>query len=327
MDELIIRSLLGQLSAAEADQLAQWREASPANERRYHDVVGVWETTSELRGAIPVRRTRAATPAVGQRIATPAPASLGRSRWLPAGLLPWAVAAAAVLTLGIALWRLLPVRGTSAPTARALEPGEFLTKAGEMRSIPLEDGSIVRLGPASRLRVLDVPDAREVWLEGRAFFAVAKQNGRPFRVRSRAAEAVVLGTRFDLRTVGDELDLVVVEGRVALSSGGRSIEVAAGERSGVANGVVSDVRPVSDTQAEVAWVGRFLVFESMPLRKVAAELTRVFGIRVEFEPGAPVDRLVTGWFGDQTVQEVLSAICLVTKASCSLQDSLATIGP
>jgi len=324
MDELIIRSLLGQLSPAEEDQLARWRRASPANERRYDEVVSVWKTTSVLRGAVPSLQLVEAAREVMPEVKGLASQSIGPSGRLPTGWIPWAVAAAAVLALGMTLWRLLPGGGT---TARGLEPGEFVTSEDEMRSIPLGDGSVVRLGPASRLRVLDVPDAREVWLEGRAFFAVAKQEGRPFRVRSRAAEAVVLGTRFEVRTLGDALDLVVVEGRVGLSSGGRSIEVAAGERGAVTNGVVSNVTRVPDAQAEVAWVGRFLVFESMPLVKVAAEITRVFGIRVELEPGAPAGRLVTGWFSDQTVQEVLAAICLVTKASCSLQDSLATIGP
>jgi transmembrane sensor len=202
----------------------------------------------------------------------------------------------------------------------------YVTQASERQAISLGDGTVVRLAPQSRLQVLDVPGAREVWLEGRAFFAVAKQPGRPFKVRARSGLATVLGTQFELRAQDQRLDLIVAEGRVALSGATRAVNVGAAQRSSVINGEPTVAEPVADVDSALSWMGTFLVFDAATLEGAALELTRVYGVRVELLPGAPVKRLVTGWFSDQSLVEVVSAICLVVKASCSVADSVVTIG-
>src|SRR5207247_1917000 len=82
---------------------------------------------------------------------------------------------------------------------------EFVTGATEAATIHLRDGTVVRLAPQSRLRLTGVPGVREVTLDGRAYFAVAKLAGRPFTVKSRGGQAVVLGTRFEVDARGEEM--------------------------------------------------------------------------------------------------------------------------
>ncbi len=319
MDEIIIRSLSARLTAQESVALLAWRVASPENEQRYRDVVTVWRlagaASSEARRS-PVRGASAPSGLSGAWPAT-RPLHVRRTAWRAvAGL-----AAVVILAVGVRAGALrLPGSTTR------LAPAEYVTGPTERSTIQLADGTVVRLAPATTLKVLDGPVSRSVWLSGRAYFAVTKRTGIPFRVHTRGGETTVLGTQFEVRTQGADVDVVVVEGRVQLSSGHQAAEILPGQRRTIVDGVVSGASAVGDVQAEVAWVGHLLLFDGTSLQDVATRIARVFGLQVRLLPDAPRDRLITGWFSDQTAAETVSAICLAAAVTCSWQDSTVTIG-
>ena len=123
---------------------------------------------------------------------------------------------------------------------------EVVTGANELATVKLGEGTVVRLAPSSRLRVL-AGRGRSVALEGRAFFAVQRMAQYPLLVRTAAGDARVLGTRFELATDDGGLRLRVVEGRVALSTSREQAEVAAGQETTIKNGVVDRTR-ATDTR-------------------------------------------------------------------------------
>ena len=93
---------------------------------------------------------------------------------------------------------------------------EYTTAKGELRSIPLEDGSTMLLNTASRARVHFSPGRRDVTLlSGEALFDVAKDPARPFVVRSQALDVRAVGTSFSVsRLPGRPLQVLVREGFV-----------------------------------------------------------------------------------------------------------------
>src|SRR5262249_38774215 len=131
---------------------------------------------------------------------------------------------AAVVLISI----LRTVRGHAPDETPALAQASFATGPTERVTITLGDGTVVRLGAESHLRVTARPRERALWLEGHAYFAVAKHR-YPFVVRTSAGEALAHGTRFDLEAHGSQLRLLVVEGRVDLTGATRRVEVGAGE--------------------------------------------------------------------------------------------------
>jgi ferric-dicitrate binding protein FerR (iron transport regulator) len=156
-------------------------------------------------------------------------------------------------------------------------------------------------------------------LEGRAFFAVERMARHPLRVHTNAGDARVLGTRFELVTNADRLDLRVVEGKVALSTGREQIDVAAGEESGVRNGAVT--RPTRVAAPTVAtWVGTFLAFQATPLREAAREIERVYRTPVTISDSTLARETITASFTDRPVQEVVNVICSVLNARCQVRD-------
>jgi transmembrane sensor len=236
---------------------------------------------------------------------------------------PWSLAAAATVLLAVQLATQARVRSTT--VADSVEPAEIVTGKGELATVRLHDGSVVRLAPQSRLRMLRTRHERGVWVEGHVFFAVAKDPGRPFRVRTSEGDLVVLGTRFDVRTGPRGLRLAVLEGRVAVYAGGERKEVAGGEATEVRDGLTLPTLKLANADDVTKWMRRFLAFQSTDLQTVATEVERVYGTRVVFADPSLERETVSASFTDESLEHVMRVICTVVGVQCTVADSLVTI--
>ena len=331
MDELIIRSLRGQATSVEERQLAEWRAASVQNEDHYRQLLALWNMRDsfEAEFATSVPRATELLKLANVRVfptAEEPPLSgfsrrfqkQGRYRLRTLGLVAAAVACIALIA------RTWPVRRGD---VQALGVTELITDARESSVVRLTDGTVVRLAPSSRLRFGGAAPSREVWLDGRAFFAVAKSNGRRFLVRTHAGDVTVLGTRFDVQTNGKDLQLVVVEGRVAVSARGKTVSVGPRELLRLAEQGQPSVAAVQNVDRLLEWMGGFLVFKDTPLREAVEEIGRRYGIRTNLLDSTIALRAVTGWFSDQTPEQMLAAICRAADVRCVFGGGVVTVGP
>jgi transmembrane sensor len=323
VDELIVRFLQGQTSPAEERELESWRRSSMAAERRYRELARLWGMTE---GIAPVLETEA--PSVSEFLTQAKtkkqglrPQRAAKPKWNLAQLAGWAVAASLVLGMGMGIPHLREGNG------EAFGAAEFVTGAHELVTARLSDGSVVRLAPESRLRIMTDARSREVWLDGRAFFAITRDESRPFTVRTRAGDALVLGTRFEVRIDQSDMRVLVVEGRVALAAAGHVVEVKANEASHIGPGAPPRIERVNDVHSMIEWTGPFLVFESTPLREVTREIEHHYGVRIELPDSSLAERTVTAWFADKTVDEVLIVVCRIVGAHCAVRGSLVSIEP
>jgi Fe2+-dicitrate sensor, membrane component len=310
IDELIHRSLRDELTGDELARLARWRSESAANEQRYLRTVRLLEV---------MRREDVSTrpaPTVNELLShRRAPESLtwrtaassrsvarrgGNRRRRDVGRLPGATSR--------------PVASKAdLPLADAVG---YSTGASEMATVQLSDGSVVRLAPNSKLKFVQRAATREATLEGRAFFAVAKIPTRPFHVHTRLGDATVLGTQFELATESAELHLLVVSGRVGLAAASSQVEVHGGEVSGVRDGTVAEPTRLPNAAKMGDWVGKFLAFQSTPMREVAREIEETYGVRVVIEDSVIANRTVIGTFTDRDAHYVIDLVCSVVNAQC-----------
>ncbi|MFT3665340.1 sigma-70 family RNA polymerase sigma factor [Piscinibacter sp.] len=105
---------------------------------------------------------------------------------------------------------------------------------GQLTRHTLPDGSVLQLDAESRADVRLLGGSRRVsLLEGAAFFAVARDEARPFVVQAGAVRITVLGTRFGVERVPlrDEVLVQVESGRVRVEPGAGepARELGAGE--------------------------------------------------------------------------------------------------
>lgn len=324
IDELILRSCQENLGDLEERILRRWRQDSPENERRYHELVAIWamDLPQPQLNSGPSRPTADEIVVVAER----------RRRWashfrrclhLHRRTIGAAVGAAAVLTIWLGVGQFRDVGETASHFGAA----EFATGTAETATITLTDGSLVRLAPNTRLRMPERPGARDVWLDGRAFFAVESDSTHPFTVHTPAGKALVLGTRFEIRADERDIRLAVIEGHVALSAGGKEVEVEADEVSQVHTGASPVVVKVENIRDYLEWPQGLLVFRSTPLEQVARELEREFGVPIEISDSGVARRKVTAWFTDEGLDEVLTAICRATNTQCALQGGRVLVAP
>jgi transmembrane sensor len=319
LDDLIIRSFQKRLTAREAEALSAWRAQAPANEQRYKAWAELWKVTGAAERPFDSVPPSAADIVACARL--PAAGSAPQSGWRISG----AVALAAGIVLGLLIADMRP--GSSAAAGPALAADEFVTGTGELVTVSLSDGTVVRVAPSTRLRITRRPDRREVWLDGKAFFAVKSDPSLPFAVRTRAGEALVRGTRFEADVRAADLRVIVVEGRVDVEAGNQRVQVHAGEVAHASAEQGAYLADPVDIGPLLSWVGDFLVFESTPLHQVAREIEDRYGVAVEIPDSALAQRTITAWFGDQDVEYVLNIICRIAAAHCSILGDTASIEP
>ncbi|WP_019834401.1 FecR family protein [Sphingomonas sp. PR090111-T3T-6A] len=100
---------------------------------------------------------------------------------------------------------------------RTLTAERVSTARGEIRRLPLSDGSVATIDTDSELRVAFAADTRRISLDhGQAWFQVAKDRTRPFVVDAGIAQARAVGTAFSVERREDGVDVAVTEGVVAV---------------------------------------------------------------------------------------------------------------
>jgi len=205
-----------------------------------------------------------------------------------------------------------------------------VTGAGETGVGRLGDGSVIRLGPDSRLATAwptDLPEgaAREVTLDGEAFFAVTSDPARPFRVVTDVGTAQVLGTRFHLAVDAAELSVAVIEGRVALAGPDHEVQVGAGQATRLLRGLPEPVGAAEPTGSMADWLDGFLIFHDTPLGVAMEEVEARYGTDVVIRDDALTNQTLTMWFESKSLAQIMTVVCSVIDARCSIDAGVVTI--
>ncbi|MEX2615140.1 MAG: FecR family protein [Alphaproteobacteria bacterium] len=216
-----------------------------------------------------------------------------------------AAAASLLLAAVVGLWF---VGGTDSLRA------DHATAVGETREITLADGSVVHLNTDTAITVDLSDDCRCVGLlRGEAFFTVAPEPKRPFRVAAGGGASQALGTAFNVREAGETVTVAVAEGRVrvtgelAASGEAGRVTLAAGEtaRYAAAGGIETGR---ADVGLLTAWRQGRLVFADRRLRDVVAALDRYRPGAILFLDSSIADERFTGVFGLGDTDRALAAI-------------------
>jgi ferric-dicitrate binding protein FerR (iron transport regulator) len=158
--------------------------------------------------------------------------------------------------------------------------------------------------------------ARDVYLEGQAYFGVTHDARQPFAVH--AANAVVrdVGTRFGVRAYPEDsrVRVVVADGVVALTDSGAMGRQRAPSR--LAAGTLGEIDRAGavaltasvDTALYLSWTSGRLVFREMPLREALPELGRWYNLEFQVAGAVPDGMALTATFGTEPVDHALSAL-------------------
>src|SRR3546814_2159233 len=137
----------------------------------------------------------------------------------------------------------------------------YATSVGEIRRVPLADGSIAAINTASTIEVKLDDAVRHVRVEqGEAWFQVAKDKQRPFVVAAGRARVRAVGTAFSVRRRAGGADILVTEGEVevwAAGAEGHRVRLRTGSR-----GFVADDAAIEQASAAPSAIDRALAWRS-----------------------------------------------------------------
>lgn len=195
-----------------------------------------------------------------------------------------------------------------------LHPGAYQTGFGEQRTVELSDHSRITLDARTRLRVKVSSDARVVELmDGRAEFSVAKDPGRPFKVEAGGRTVVAVGTLFTVEYVDREMQVAMLEGKVAVLPSQTSIatshappreasrsddviELTAGEGMQIRQDGRATVDRKADLEAATAWRQGKVIFRDEALSDAIRRLNRYSRLQLVIEDSSLAQLKVSGVF-------------------------------
>lgn len=221
----------------------------------------------------------------------------------PLGVRPWAAAVGAI----------------AACVAFLVLPGLVLqlradhaTGTAEVRTVPLQDGSMMVLAPDSAVEIAySAAERRVVLLAGEAFFTVQHEAARPFRVVTGGIETTDIGTEFDVRRGAEGAVVAVQTGSVRVDYPSASAVVSelleAGQslRLSWAGAVRRD--ELGATQVG-AWRRRQLIAQDQPMGEVIDRLRPYFKGTIVMMDGALARRPVTGVYNLAAPADALRGI-------------------
>ncbi|MBM3796697.1 MAG: DUF4880 domain-containing protein [Acidobacteria bacterium] len=293
------------LTPEQEAEFARWRSANVRHEAAVARLDATWSALQQLREYRPeaarhpdkdLLRT-----APTSRHVVPFPAAVA------------AAALAASLVLACAWWFIRPALRMAPPDLT------YSTTVDGYERVALADGSMVELNSATEIQVaLGAAERRVRLVRGEAHFTVAKNPARPFWVQAGGVAVRAVGTAFNVKLGGENIEVLVTEGRVAVAGtedGGRKTEdgrqktedggrpaagtapvfpteLGANERVVVPLALVQPkVAPVPPLVVEkvapealrsaLAWQGARLIFVDTPLAEAVAQFNRRNPVQLE----------------------------------------------
>lgn len=238
----------------------------------------MWEAWNSI-DALPDHSTKNALNNTKLRIGHP---MLKSRRLMPVGIsIAAAVAAAVMLVVSLDVHN----RTREIATVNTIE---YVVPDGEIGSLALPDGTTVSLNAGS---VLIYPDkfngnGRNVYLSGEGFFNVAKDESKPFVVKTSRMDITALGTSFNVHAYPGSGRMVATlnSGKITVADNSEkdpSLYVLTPDQQiecDLSSGEVT--RRVIDAGEVSGWRDGNIYFHSMQLSQIIPSLERRFGVDI-----------------------------------------------
>ncbi|WEK40081.1 MAG: FecR domain-containing protein [Candidatus Brevundimonas colombiensis] len=300
--EWLSRRCGGGLSPADGRAFDLWLAASPHHAQAYAEAEALWAgldwstrlNQDSLNPASPgVDGSRRASLASPDKLTT----QNARHRLTRRGLVGLAAAVAGVAAAPLA------INGFGRTTRR------FETEVGEIRHMALQDGSRVSLGGDTVLSTRFSDHERLMRLDaGEAFFNVAHDQSRVFRVVGAGLVVEALGTAFEVRVGEKRAEVFVEEGRVRVTAkaSGEQMILGAGERAVLDQDVLR--RTAINPAAVAPWRRQRFSFIDQPLSEVVADVNRYYRPSVVVASPELAAQKVTAAFTIEQIPQALESL-------------------
>lgn len=320
-NHLLEKYLNGQCTREELILLLQYFK-DEENEPRFKNLISEISLRIDNDNATPTTADQAAVKevyeAVHAQIHAPKPASIKRFIW--PGL-------AAALIIGLVTIGIISKYFLESNAALQYA----ITKNAQHKKVQLPDGTLVWLGPSSKLEFPEsfTGDTRQVKLEGEAFFEVTKDKAHPFIIQSGVLTTRVLGTSFTIKSFGAQKSIMVtvLTGKVGVTARQNNrppvhVELLPNQRVVYRQGNLqlkkeefADAKKILEERA-----GNY-EFKGAPVAQVLEEARRQYGVEID---AADISNCT--FYGDlkagEPVATFMKKLCLVINATWTVDNNV-----
>lgn len=284
---------LERLSTGPLDKLSKrrfinWVDADPTHKQVFESMLTTWSSPALERALADVQQNIT----LKERIQY-----VPKVRWWQAATL------CVALLAGLVTWQFSPQQ----PVVTVLQ---YATENAEVRTVTLEDNSVLTLGAASDVYVKLSNDRRLVNLkQGAAYFDVASNKQRPFEVKVGTASVVAVGTEFNIDRGQHFTDVVVHEGAVEVAGGPDETPVLlkAGERVRITGRTLGAIQGI-DVSRTLDWRSGWLELDNESLDYLVERLNRESSKVIRIASPALSNLRVAGRFRLKDPQQALSLL-------------------
>lgn len=219
---------------------------------------------------------------------------------------------------------LLVYQSTKGATNAGIYYNTLETPRGKQYSVVLPDGSKVWLNAASSLKY---PTAfsgkeRQVELTGEAYFEVAHNKAKPFRVLSNGQTVEVLGTHFDIKAYADEpatwTTLLQGSVKVENSQHHTAMLIPGQQAANDHNGTLHTLKKIN-ADAVLDWKNGEFVFSGESLESIMREISRWYDVEIVYKDEALRKELFFGSVSKwSSASDVLDALALTGTVKFSI---------
>jgi len=301
-DDLLVKYLLGEASAAEREIVDQWVGEDKDHLKYFNHFKFIWDTSKQLAAKSEVDEN-AAWERFQKRVQqTPQPAivhSIGnRNSWMRAA----AILVVAIIG-SIASWYVLKESGSTKQLAVAT--------TNNILKDTLSDGSVITLNKHSEISYPEKfkGSKRSIALKGEAFFDVAANKNKPFIVTVNDVTVTVVGTSFNIKNKDGKTEVIVETGVVKVTHHDKTIELHPKEKTIVSSETDTVLqRAKVDDKLYNYYRTQSFVCDNTPLWQLVEVLKEAYGVDIVISRKELRSLPLTTTFNEETLDHVLEIV-------------------
>jgi hypothetical protein len=195
------------------------------------------------------------------------------------------------------------------------------------KSIELSDGSKIYLAANSLFQYPEKfeGDERKVsLLKGNAFFEVAKDKKHPFIISSGEIKTRVVGTSFHIQLSKSKCEVIVVTGKVNVSSKGQSVDLVPNEEALFESQKLT--KQMADKSFLVNWYNTDVTLNQTTLKQVITILQYKYGVSFQYNNEQVLATPLTVFIKkDASLENVLEQINYITNLKFKVYDEIVKV--
>jgi len=361
INKLIYNYLEGIAGETELEILINWLQSDRNNIRYFNQLCNIWENAGSA--SVMEKASKEALEKLNLRIKETDDENRQPSDFLhsPRRLLIGYHQAAAIALILVGLsfatyFAFNKIKNKSSPVS---SPGFYTVIApnNQKSRLYLIDGTKVWLNCGTSLKYKSDfnIDKREIYLDGEAFFEVAKDPAKPFLVHASSLVVKALGTSFNVKCYPEDktVETTLIEGKIAVYSGtaddlkAHSVFLLPNEKvifnkkdskliiSQLSNSKNSNNEfknaPVRNdfhsVESVISWKDQQLVFENEPFEELAKRLERWYNVSIDIKDSSILDgnRYTGKFLHNESLDVVLKIISRTTPINYTVLHDKVTI--